>query len=255
MQLEGIFTRGARDIAWRGEIQNLTCDPAALGKPMIIRAETFGDRPLVMRATLDRTGDVPRDSVTINFPKYPVPARTLGDADRLALGVSSGHLQIWAQLDLVGEQLSGRVLVQQADLKLSPALPPKLAGNLGPRFESVVKDVNKLQTEVLLSGTLDAPQWKLQSNLGPQLASGLSDALSAELAEREKALAATLENYLLAQQTKLDELLATEQQKVLAQLHLGLADVDTLKRRVAGRVQIPGVRLEDLPINNPFLRR
>lgn len=255
MQLDGVFTRGNREIAWRGEIQNLTCDPAALGKPMIIRAETFGDRPLVMRATLDRTGEVPRDSITINLPKYPVPSRTLGDAERLALGVSSGHLQIWAQLDLVGEQLSGRVLVQQADLKLSPALPPKLATNLGPRFESVVKDVNKLQTEVLLTGTLDTPHWKLKSNLGPQLASGLSGALSAELAEREKALAATLEQYLLAQQTKLDELLAAQQQKVLAQLHLGLADVDTLKRRVAGRVQVPGTRLEDLPINNPFLRR
>jgi uncharacterized protein (TIGR03545 family) len=258
MQLDGVFMRGTREIAWRGEIQNLTCDPVAHGQPMVIRAETFGDRPLTLQASLDRTGKVPRDAVVISIPKYPLPARTLGDPERLALGASAGNLQIWAQLELVGDQLTGRVLLQQPELHLTPALPAKLAGNLGPRFERVVGDVRQLQAEVLLSGTLDEPAWTLHSNLGPQLATGLSAALAAELAEREQALATALQTYLAAQQTRLDERLAVEQQKVLDQLHLGLADIDTLKRRVAGRVPLPGgkgVNVEDLPVLNPFLRR
>src|SRR5690606_22590186 len=58
LRLDGTILNGHQPVAWRGEILNLTTEPALIGQPMQIRAETLGDQPLTIHATLDRTTNV-----------------------------------------------------------------------------------------------------------------------------------------------------------------------------------------------------
>jgi hypothetical protein len=165
-------------------------------------------------------------------------------------------MRLWAELNLEGETLTGRVLVEQKEIQLAARLPAEYGQRIAQRVHDATRHVDTLHAEIRLAGTLDKPSWQLQSNLGPQLATGLTTALRAELEARQHELVATLDQYLIGEQAKLDQRLAAQQEKVLGQLGIAMTEVDDLKRLVAGRLKVPGIgKLDDLPFQNPFYRR
>lgn len=256
LRLDGTILSGNQSVAWRGEILNLTTEPALTGQPMQIRAETLGDQQLTIHATLDRTTNIARDRIVLSLPALKQPQRTLGNPEQLTVAIAPGKVHVWAELNLEGEKLSGRMLLQQPDLQISTQLSPKLGERLGARVQAATSHVQTLQAEVKLAGTLDKPHWELRSNLGPQLATSLHQALQAELDVRCVELTAILDNFLAAEQGKLTQLLATEQQKVTDKIAAGALEIEGLRRQVAGRIQLPGLgQRDDLPFSNPFTRR
>ncbi len=256
MRLDGTILNGNTTVAWRGQIQNLTTDPALLGKPMVIRAETRGDQPLIIEATLDRTMAVARDRIVLSLPCIKQPARTLGNPEQLAVTLAPGNMLLWAELNLAGEKLSGRMLAQQQHLHLSASLPPQYGPRIAQRVQMATTACSTLQAEVRLSGTLDEPSWELQSNLGPQLAASLTSVLRSELEDRQRELARVLDQYLASEQMKLAERLKVEEVKVVEKLAVGAEEIEGLKRIVAGRLRLPGSgKRDDLPFHNPFTRR
>lgn len=256
MRLDGTIMNGNTEVAWRGQIQHLTTDPGLLGKPMVIRAETRGEQPLVIEATLDRTTNIARDRIVLSLPCIQQPARTLGNPEQLAVSLAPGKMLLWAELNLEGEKLTGRMLVQQKELCLAAKMPPHYGPRIAERVQSATTDCSSLQAEVRLSGSLDKPSWELRSNLGPQLATSLTSVLRAELEHRQQELSARLDQYLASERTKLAERLKAEEAKVVEKLAVGSQEMDGLKRAVAGRLKLPTAGLrEELPFHNPFSRR
>lgn len=255
MLLEGTIESYGRTVPWRGEIRNLTTDPALVIEPLVIRAQTEGKNPVIMQATLDRRTATPRDHVVLSLPSLEQPSRKLGKGEELALLVPPGNVELWAELCLDGEALSGRMVVQQKEIRLASQLAPRFGERLAQRVATATEQVSRLEAEVTLSGTLDKPSWKLRSNLGPQLAGSLTTALRDELAARETELTEKLAAYLQRQQRHIDERLALEQQNVSLHISQVASEIDDLKRVVAGRVRIPGRYADDLPVANPYVRR
>lgn len=255
MRLDGTILSGRTPVAWRGEIVNLTTDPALVSQPMVIRAETRGDQPLVLEATLDRTTSTPRDHIVLSLPKLKQAERTLGNPEQLAVTLAPGEMLLWAELHLEGEKLSGRMLIEQKSIAMRTQLPPQYGPRIVERVQAATAPCQSLQAQVRLSGTLDKPGWTLESNLGPQLAANLTAALQAELDARKIELAARLDQYLLEERGRLDAQLKSEQAKIVEKLALGSQEIEGLRRMVAGRIRLPGGRREDVSIGNPYSRR
>jgi uncharacterized protein (TIGR03545 family) len=255
--LEGTFPNGKSNVAWRGEIQNLTTDPAIVGQPMVIRVAAQGEQAIIIEATLDRTTSVARDHIVLSLPAIKQPARTLGNPEQLAIAISPGTMHLWADLHLEGEKLTGRMLVEQKELSLQTLLPASYGPRIAERVQATAcACCDTLQAEIVLAGTLEKPSWQLRSNLGPQLAAHLTTTLNDELALRQQEIGVKLDQYLAGQQQQLDERLTAEREKVQLRLAAGSQDVDDLKRLVAGRIRLPGGnRRDDLPFSNPFHRR
>jgi uncharacterized protein (TIGR03545 family) len=253
LRLEGTLDRNGTAVAWRGEMFNLTTDPAFVDQPLRIRAQLQGEMPVIVDATLDRRTSVARDRVVVSLPAIRQPARTLGRSDQLAVGIAPGELKLWAELNLEDEKLSGRMLVQQTQLQINTQLAPQLGPRLAKRLQEATKHVDTLQAEVKLAGTLDKPTWELKSNLGPQLAESMTVALRAELESRRVELSNSLEQYLAAEDKKLDGLLAEAEGRVSNRVTHGALEIENLRRQVAGRIRLPSLgKLEDLPVANPF---
>jgi hypothetical protein len=209
--------------------------------------------PVIVDATLDRRTNVARDRVVVSLPAIRQPERTLGRSDQLAVGIAPGALKVWAELNLEDEKLTGRMLVQQTNLQINTQLAPQLGQRLAARLQEATKHVDTLQAEVKLAGTLDKPTWELKSNLGPQLAESMTVALRAELESRRAELSNTLEQYLAAEDGKLDGLLTEAEARVSNRVTHGALEIENLRRQVAGRIRLPSLgKLEDLPVANPF---
>jgi uncharacterized protein (TIGR03545 family) len=253
LRLDGTIDRHGTSIAWRGEMLNLTTDPTFVAEPLRVRAQLQGEMPVIVDATLDRRTNVARDRIVVSLPSIRQPARTLGRSDQLAVGIAPGELHLWAELNLEDEKLTGRMLVQQKELQINTQLAPQLGQRLAARLQEATKHVDALQAEVKLAGTLDKPTWELKSNLGPQLAESMTIALRAELESRRVELTNMLDQYLAAEDGKLDGLLTEAEAQVSNRVTHGALEIVDLRRQVAGRIRLPGLgKLDDLPVANPF---
>jgi uncharacterized protein (TIGR03545 family) len=250
MFLNGTFQKGNAAVNWQGEILNLTTDPAVVGQPMIVRAQTSGPRALVLEATLDRTDSVPRDRIVLSIPRMELPQRKLGTAEEFSIIVQPGSMLVWAEMELTGENLRGRVLLQQKQLQLKPEPSPAFSPRVCETLASRLSHVDELKAQVVLAGTLDKPSWQLHSNLGPQVTATLTDVFRAELAALKHETTHRLDQELAQRQAAFDQEIAAQRQRLSERLELVQAEVAQARDLVAGRIQLPGGF--KLPEINPF---
>lgn len=257
LMLDGRGRLGGELLQFKGTASGLTNDPVAYGKPAVLRVQTSGAAQLLIEAMLDRTGEVPHDRITINCPTIHQPGRTLGDAEKLALAVSPGKLQMTAVVDLEGGYLSGQVLLRQSGVRLTPSLGEKYGGpRLAAQLEAALAQVESVDVAVHLSGTLREPTWKLQSNLGPQLATAVTSAFQRELDARVQQIAADVHSHADQEVARFDQLLLARQRAVLEKLQVSDNEVAQLGRMVSAQMGIPErFRQGNLPLDDLFRRK
>lgn len=255
--LDGRGRLGGRMLHFKGTAAGLTNDPVGYGKPAFLRLQTTGATQLLVEAVLDRTGEIPHDRMTLTCPQINQPGRTLGDPRQFALDVAPGKLYMMASVDLKGDFLSGRILVRQSDVSLSPTLGEKLGGQqVAARLQDALDEIDQVEVSLDLSGTLHKPQWEMHSNLGPQLASAVRGAYQRELDARLAQLAQRVREQAAAEVNQFEQLLLARQRAVLEKLQIGDNEVAQLSRLVSTQVGIPdGLRQGVAPRLDSLFRR
>jgi hypothetical protein len=203
---------------------------------------------------IDRTGETPHDRITINCPGLEQPERVLGRPGRFALVVSPSKVHLWASFDLEGKALSGQVLLRQTPVELVPDLAPAYGGpRLAESLEAAMSEVRELRVVVDVSGSLQKPDWKLRSNLGPQLASALEGMLRRELGARREQLAEYVQAQVEGQLARLERSIASQQKDLFAKLDLDGVQIRRLHQAIARRLPLPdGLIGQGLPEGIPL---
>ena len=252
--LDGEARLGGRRVEFLAAAAGITTQPELYGRPVVLKARINAQTEVALEAVLDHTGAGAHDRITVSCPHWKQPERVLGRPDQLAVFVSPGSTHLWVSLDLNGEQLSGRLLVQQGPVELIPDLTalhvePRLAQSL----QTAMSEVRQIRVVVDLSGTLDKPEWGFQSNLGPQLAGALSGMFERELEARRRELAAYVRSQVEEQLARFEGMILAEQQELLAKLDLDNTQIRELNQLIAQRLRLPkGVLAEGLPKGLPF---
>lgn len=228
IQLAGSATVNGAPLRLLGALTDASSDQRLHGKPLRLALTGSGALDCRLQVEMNRLGEQPRDSLQFECPRLPLPERTMGKAEKLAVQLAPSEARLQAEITLVGEQLDGLISVAQKDIRASASLGVVRDELLTQALASSLESLQDISATVDLSGTLDSPQWKLHSNLGPQLAAGLKTALTGYVQQRaERALAKTraqVDAQLAELAAKRDaaqqELLGQlgDQQQVLAQL-------------------------------------
>jgi uncharacterized protein (TIGR03545 family) len=216
VQLAGSARLDGQPLSFTGELIDAASEPELHNRPLRLTLVARGAIDGNLVVVLDRRSDVPHDSLLIDVPKLMLADRTLGKADKLAVMVTPGEASLKADIKLDGEQLSGVIEVRQSstlaadtailrDDRLAAALHESLSG------------VDQLAAKIDLSGTLKRPDFRIDSNVGPQLAAGVNGAVTKYLTERKDRLVAKVQGRVDEQMSKLDKL-RSEDQKLVTQL-------------------------------------
>jgi uncharacterized protein (TIGR03545 family) len=227
VQLAGSARMDGQPLSFTGELIDAASEPELHDRPLrltLVGRGAFDGRLVV---ELDRRGDVPHDSLTIDVPKLMLADRTLGKADKLAVNVTPGEASLKADIKLDGEQLRGVIEVRQSST-LAAETPVLRDDRLAAVLQESLSGVDQLAAKIELTGTLKRPDFKIESNVGPQLAAGVNGAVTKYLTERKDRLVAKVQGKVDEQLAKLDavrheahkELLGKlgEDQKLIAQL-------------------------------------
>lgn len=228
VELAGDARLDGQAMAFTGLLTDVASDPQLHERPLQLSIQTTGAVDGLLTVELDRRGDVPHDSLVIDVPKLNLAHRTLGRADKLAVTVAPGAASLKADMRLDGEQLIGTV-----ELKQSSTLAAQTPALRDDRIAAVIQEsltgVDRLEAKIALTGTLKRPSIKIESNVGPQLAAGVSGAVKKYLTDRKDRLMAKVQGQVDEQLGKLQ----AERDKAQRELTAALGENQQLVTQLA----------------------
>ncbi len=246
--IDGDLTSGNTPLPFRGTIADLTAEPKKHGKPTVIRLQLKGELPLWVEATIDRTGEVPVDTLTITTAGRPLKEIIVGDERSLAMKVALGEVRMQVVVRLTGDKLEGGVIIEGDELQLVPLLGDKLDDQpFGKHLTASLESVKRFQARAQLSGTGDQPKWKLESTLGRQFSGALREGMAKEIEQGKDQAEAWLRAEFDSQNKSLETAILEKEQAILGQLQGNEAMVLALKQQLARRIGLPQGILSKLP--------
>ena len=270
-------------LAFKGSISGITSNPKIHGKPIIVHIDAVGQpfqidpnapsTPSVsgiqlasgqtgkpdllavqLKAVLDYTKDVPEHHLLLSYKEPRPDERDIGKPESIQLAMASRASNCLANLTLIGDDLSGQIDYQQALESITAKLGTKrFKGD--DRVLAVIQDVvagiHKVDAQMQLSGTALKPQFKLQSNLGHDLSSGINTAFARQLEAGRRELLVRFEQEAAKRSEKLTGLYDEQIQKLTGQLNLNKGEVQEIAQsfgvKLPSKFDIKG--LGGLPID------
>jgi uncharacterized protein (TIGR03545 family) len=201
-------------------VANVTSQPALLGLPATLTAKgsLAGDHPMNIDLTaLSRHfGSNPKDSLQARVTGVPLPTIPFPG---LPFGVNPGRSTVGLSFAMAGDRLAGAwEITSNAVTWSADSGRLQSASLVESTVWRVISGLNELRVRAELSGTVESPVIKVQSNLDDAIAARLRGLVGEELAKAEaKARAAVdklVDDQVKALSGKVDALQATALQKL-----------------------------------------
>jgi uncharacterized protein (TIGR03545 family) len=239
LRVSGAGDVHGQQLQFTGTVTGITSDPVIYGQPVVVQLTGDGAGDLDLRAEFDYTksGAEPTHHVLISY-SAPNPGDShLGSDDALAITVTPGKLASRTEVMLVGETLHGTLNLKLDPTKLALKTSGKsaqLEQHVTAALADIVAGINAIQADLVLDGPLDNPKWSIKSDLGPQIASGMGQALSHELTAGKQELAAKLDQTLNQQAGQLQNLFKQQSQLLAGKLNLNETELQQIAQQVTG---------------------
>lgn len=250
----GLF--GGAPLQLEGAIRGLSSHPQLNADPIELSMSTLDGSKLTVQATLNQQNGQSHDVVLVRCPNLPGQQRILGDPNKLAVKVSPSATQLWVRLALVDDKIDGELILKQSGVELSPQLAPSFGGDhLSQLSSTMLTGVDQIETRAQLSGTMANPTCVLESSLGPQLASGLSQAVAA--AAKQHQYQSLVSTYASVDETiaQLDQVYQSKSHELVAQFEVGRQQIESIHEIIATRVERnDGVTNREWPLRESFRR-
>ena len=228
-----------------GLLTDATTEPQLHERPLQLHLVAGGAFAGDVLVTLDRRHAAAHDSIVLDCPHLPLGERTLGKPDSIAVNVAAGEASIAAEIMLEGDELSGFIRVHQAST-LAATTPALHDDRIAAVLADSLRGVDRLEANIELAGTLRKPLWKIDSNLGPQLAEGVNGAVRRYLTERRDRLVAKVQGKVDEQLAKLDARRQEAQQELLGKLGEDQQVVTQLAALMGGNGSLGGLNVPQI---------
>ena len=199
--VDGIALVDGQDCPFQGTICDLTPSVKSYDRPARFELQVGYHGDCRMTGVCDFRGEEPQIAVTGLWNSAEAGEQTLANLQGRQLELRSGTLAGKFNLTLTGEQLDGKIWLQQSDVdihlanKAEPAaentssLKSSLAAAWSP--DDILNEgfagIESLQTQIDLSGSVRQPRIAIQSDVGDTLRNGLQQALATRMqASREQ---------------------------------------------------------------------
>lgn len=226
-------TSGENPISYEGTLADVTSDPRMVGRPIVlsVAGSGKGGRSLSLKAVLDYTEDIARESVNLAYSGMSLDNVKMGDYNG-PVGIGSGTGKVTVALKTGGETVSGNVNFNGEPVAMRHDVDKAKAGDkVVSTVHNAITGVKKLAVQVEVSGKLSKPAFKVKSSLD----SAFKDALGAAAKKEADAARASAEkkvNGLVdGEKGKLSSLVEGNSSKALSKLGVKQSQVDSAMKQ------------------------
>ena len=177
LSFDGAGRFNQQHINFAGEAYDITDQPTVYDRPATFKLRAQGDHHFVLQGSIDRRSGVCSDSVTINFPAFPLGPQTLGTESEMLVTtgpLTTTHGSIHLKID--GQAVSGTMRLDFSDVALVVEHLHDLAGGkeVALRLNQSLSTLQQFESTAVFGGTLDRPHLKFESNLGVAFANAMT---------------------------------------------------------------------------------
>jgi uncharacterized protein (TIGR03545 family) len=238
-----------KPFGFTGTIAGVTSNPVLYGKPATLNFHgTQGPRSFNLDAIIDHTHAQHLEKFDGQFRGFSLNNFSFGQSESLGLQLNKGIGAVSGSFSVQGDALSGQVDFKGSDIALTPKFDTKSDSEIAKRLTNSVtsslRQVRQLTLGVGVGGTLAAPTFDIDSNVGGVVSGAIKNALGAEVALQEQKLRAELDRQTSAKIQELQQSVQGLQKDALGRLGANDKIVDELlsqvKAKIAGGVALPG---------------
>ena len=243
-ELTGHGNIGGQRHDFSGRASNLTTQPSLVENPTVFHLETSGARRIRVSAQLDRRTDKQIDSIRIQIPGIRVPAQHLGSPESMMVDVSEGRMVADIGVRVEDNQLVGRIVLRQDDLRLNlRQLHPKAGGHsLASNINQQLGQVREYAIQIDFSGKPNNLDVKLKSDLGTQVSDAFGRMVNKAAAETVAVQTRRLEEKVNAEIAKLTNRHQAEVRKLLNLINTDSQVVAGLEKIIPNLNKWPKIR-------------
>jgi uncharacterized protein (TIGR03545 family) len=219
-EVGGLVRADGNLFAMTGILENLTPTPERLTEPTRARFRLEGPETIRVEYVRDRRMGADVDLLTLHWPNMDAKSIRLGNPKDAQMSIVGGQRELWVQVRTEGDQLSGRLVSKQTGMKMDLEVDPKYADTIAvTTFRDSLSTVDRIEIDANFSGTWRDLDLSLSCNLDQILKRASREAIAGQMedvkakwaAKIEKAhyeQAASLQQWLVSQQTQARSLLA-----------------------------------------------
>lgn len=119
LKVSGETTFDNQPLAFAGTVTDMTDNPRLHGRPVTVTLEGRGPFPVTLKATVDRTQDLPVDEIEIAWVSEKPSRFEFGNRDGMALEVAAEQTSCRTKFVLRGGHMEGVVFWSQSPVKLA----------------------------------------------------------------------------------------------------------------------------------------
>lgn len=251
LDVTGEMRQDNQPMPFQALITDVTSDPKKHGVPTVVKLLANGSQQMQLDAKLDLTGDVPTYEIIAEYV-IPTPSdMMLGEPDDIAVRLQSKSTRWNAHLTIRGMSLSGNLSMRQNGVRMSAlvdgessqsksiAVTP-VSFEINPRGQALramnaaLGEIHEITADVELTGSFDRPQWKMDCNLGQEVAGRLRTHFNQELERTKQALAAQVQRAAQSQIDGFRNTLTQRFQKAAGNLNVSENQAKELVQKLAG---------------------
>ena len=278
---EGDFN--GEQLAFKGAISGITTNPKIHGKPIIVRldgisigepdetsttslaaasapseatptkvsaakSDAIEKLTVNLKAVFDYTKSPPEHELALVYKEPKGTEQNLGKPESIQLAMTSRATNCRADLKMIGDELSGDLNFKQVLDAVTAKLGTKPFKNdemVLKVVQDVASSVSKIDAHMQLSGTALKPHFKLKSNLGADLSSGLNTAFARQLEDGKRKLVARFDQETIKQSAKLSSLYNEQFEKLTGQLGLNKSEIQEIAQsfslKMPGKFDLKGI--------------
>ncbi len=179
LTLSGEARHGGQPFAITGQLNDVSSDPQLYGQPTNWQFAVAGPDPLSIKGHSDFTLAQPVHEVTFDWRTDRPTNMLIGDDEKLAVRMTAPTMTCCGWLRLDGDQLSCQMRLRQPTLSVSIT---ETSENFARQWIAPALTAVRESDAVLnVTGTLSDPQWKIESDIGRQVAGGFQQVLVTQI--------------------------------------------------------------------------
>ncbi len=238
-QLDGLMSINDDAYTIMGILENLTHQTDRLDEPFRARLRLEGPRTVRVdfKRHYDAQGGKPRDVLIAHWPNLQLDRTQLGKPSEAQLAIEGGKLDLYVQIEAIGNQMRGQLVSRQADTQVRLETADKYARLAAIQsLQNSLAAIDHVEVQANFAGTWSDLDMSLATNLTAALSRGLTNALTDQVAASRQQLESKIEAEHREQMRTLQAWLSeqhAEARDVLAQAD---TQIDTLKAKLASEL-------------------
>jgi|SRR6056297_202973 len=241
-QLDGIMSVNNDAYTMTGILENLTPETHRLTDPLRARLRLEGPRVVRVdykRHYNDDQQPLPRDVLTVHWPNLKVAPKQVGNPADVQLAIEGGKLDLYVQIEAVGDQMRGQLVSRQSNTKLRLEMDPQYAKLAAVEsIQETLSGIDKVEVQANFSGTWRDLEMQMATNLTNVLSRGVSDAMQTQLAASRQQLSDTIDREHRQQLETLQSWLGEQHANTRDLLARADTEIDSLKTKLTS--ELPG---------------